>query len=412
MARRRNQRTPAQARRERAHLLKEIAREHKRADRRRLEDLLAKLRAARAERRRAIAGARASCKTRGRLPTLKQLALELRTAKAKARGACVAELAQARRLKGDEARARAEHRAEQKQQRELRRIERGNRAQLRAARARPGLAKVRRGESDDEVRGNIPPELVYMFERVKRQIKGSERMTRTEAFLKYAEEHPDEEIAALEDKTEAMIREHEARMRRSNPKKKKPKKSKRRARAREPKMGAACDMKKALRRERQRTRALRAELKAKKRRNPSRPPARWFDQCLASVSARHYARDPAAVCGAAWWRLPVARRRSIVRRLERGSPRDRRFAVGIAKAEQRRHDKARGKHEGPPRRRRNPGGSVPLVALAYEEQKEGDRKPHVYEHVFEGRRPRVVMRGGKLALVGGSQFTKEGWIHG
>ena len=106
--------------------------------------------------------------------------------------------------------------------------------------------------------------------------------------------------------------------------------------------------------------------------------------------------------------MPAKKRRAIVKRLERGSARDRRFAIGIAKAEQRRHDRARGSS----RRKPNPPHSVPLVALAYEEQKPGDRKPHVYEHVFEGRRPRVVMRGGKLRLEGGSQYTKAGWIHG
>ena len=41
----------------------------------------------------------------------------------------------------------------------------------------------RQAESDDEVRSNIPPELVALFERVKRGIKASPRMSRTESFL-------------------------------------------------------------------------------------------------------------------------------------------------------------------------------------------------------------------------------------
>ena len=52
-------------------------------------------------------------------------------------------------------------------------------------------AEARR-ESDDKVRGNIPPELVPVFEKVKRQIKGSARISRTEAFLQYVEESPDD----------------------------------------------------------------------------------------------------------------------------------------------------------------------------------------------------------------------------
>lgn len=89
----------------------------------------------------------------------------------------------------------------------MRRIERGNR-QRRAELIRASH-KERQSESDDEVRGNIPPELVALFERVKGRIKGSDRMTRTEAFLHYAEEHPREVLLSIEDKTEAVIRDLE-----------------------------------------------------------------------------------------------------------------------------------------------------------------------------------------------------------
>jgi hypothetical protein len=68
----------------------------------------------------------------------------------------------------------------------------------------------RQAESDDEVRSNIPPELVALFERVKRGIKASPCMSRTEAFLHYAEENPDDVLVATEDKTDALIRELEA----------------------------------------------------------------------------------------------------------------------------------------------------------------------------------------------------------
>jgi hypothetical protein len=45
---------------------------------------------------------------------------------------------------------------------------------------------------------------------VKRGIKASPRMSRTEAFLHYAEENPDDVLAAVDDKTDALIRELEA----------------------------------------------------------------------------------------------------------------------------------------------------------------------------------------------------------
>jgi hypothetical protein len=71
----------------------------------------------------------------------------------------------------------------------------------------------RRGESDDEVRANIPEELIPLFNRVKRAIKAGKRMTRTEAFMKYAEEHPGERYEGIEDKTDALVRQLESRQR-------------------------------------------------------------------------------------------------------------------------------------------------------------------------------------------------------
>ena len=50
-------------------------------------------------------------------------------------------------------------------------------------------------ESDDEVRANIPAELVHVFNRVRRSIKPREGMSRTEAFLHWAEENPEEVYA-------------------------------------------------------------------------------------------------------------------------------------------------------------------------------------------------------------------------
>lgn|SRR5487761_2591633 len=59
----------------------------------------------------------------------------------------------------------------------------------------------------------VPSELLSLFERVKRGIRGSARETRTENFLRYAEEHPEEVLAALDDKTEQVIRDLERQQR-------------------------------------------------------------------------------------------------------------------------------------------------------------------------------------------------------
>ena len=119
------------------------------------------------------------------------------------------------RLTDDIERARAELEAERKYQADLRRIERGNRAARRGA---PRTSRAeRRSESDDEVRVNLPPELVPLFEKVKRGIKGSARESRTEAFLRYAEEHPREVLAVLDDQADAVVREMERQQRAARP---------------------------------------------------------------------------------------------------------------------------------------------------------------------------------------------------
>jgi hypothetical protein len=73
-------------------------------------------------------------------------------------------------------------------------------------------ALERRQESDDEVRSNLPRELAPVFDKVRRQIKGTVRKSRTEAFLHWAEENPGEvyQIQNTENERELqrMIREH------------------------------------------------------------------------------------------------------------------------------------------------------------------------------------------------------------
>jgi hypothetical protein len=59
-------------------------------------------------------------------------------------------------------------------------------------------AGERRAESDDEVRSNLHPTMVPVFDHVRRHIKASPRMSRTEAFLHWAEENPDEVIGLMQ----------------------------------------------------------------------------------------------------------------------------------------------------------------------------------------------------------------------
>ena len=209
--------TPAQAKRQRAELLRAVKVEEKRKDRARLVALRGRARALRKAQAAAIVEARRTCAARRRaVPTLREAAAMLRAARAEARATCDAGLAKARKMKSEAARAKAEREAEAAHQRAMRLIERHAKERETGRGPRLAKARVRREESDDEVRHNIPPELAFLFERVKRQIKGSARRTRTEEFLEYAETHPDEELAALEDKTDALIRELEARERRAN----------------------------------------------------------------------------------------------------------------------------------------------------------------------------------------------------
>jgi len=65
----------------------------------------------------------------------------------------------------------------------------------------------RREESDDEVRANLGPDLLPVFERVKRGIRGTPRATRTETFLEWAEANPAEVYSIIEaDAARALAR--------------------------------------------------------------------------------------------------------------------------------------------------------------------------------------------------------------
>jgi hypothetical protein len=209
---------PKVGRQARAALMRDIERDHRRKARAKLVELRERLRAARLTRHNALSEATSRCraerlsvrdKTRmDRLRALELLRKALHEERQAARDACSVRKAEAKTATSsaiDHARGALD--AERKYQDDLKRIERGHRE--RRSTVHRASAQERRAESDDEVRSNISAELVALFERVKRSIKGSARETRTEAFLRYAEEHPDEVLGSIDDKTEQVIRDLE-----------------------------------------------------------------------------------------------------------------------------------------------------------------------------------------------------------
>jgi hypothetical protein len=175
--------------------MKGIDKDQRVADRKRLSDLRARVRELRGGRKAAIATAKARCAER----------------RAAARSSCDVDLAAATGIAVDIAAARAARDKETKGQREIRGILRANKRAARTTKAE------RASESDDEVMQNIPAELVPLWERVRRSIKGTARKSRTEAFLEYAESHPSEIVSSEEDATDRLIAELEARQRMPNP---------------------------------------------------------------------------------------------------------------------------------------------------------------------------------------------------
>jgi hypothetical protein len=208
----------AEGRKNRRELMRQIAREHKRRDRELLQKLRAKIRDVKARRKKAMCMVKGSCR-RGRalakqIARAKVKAIRERTRQeiretrkseaARARAACKARKEQVKRAAlSATARRRETLRAERGLQAELKRIDNWTKERKRAH--KQTSAKEAREESNDAVRANIPDELRPLFERVKGQIKGSTRQSRTEEFLMYAEEHPHEVVDTQEDLAQREI---------------------------------------------------------------------------------------------------------------------------------------------------------------------------------------------------------------
>ena len=172
-------------------LRREIERERKRVVKARLVELRGLIAEARAKRKAELVVIRDQCRAER-----KALALTCSVRRDEARQAARSRVAEQRAAIGDV----------QKEERVYRDVA--------ALGRKPGVKRAeRRAESDDAVRANLPPDLVPVFDTVKRHIKGTQRKSRTEAFLEWAEENPDAvwtlRASSADRDVERLIAEHE-----------------------------------------------------------------------------------------------------------------------------------------------------------------------------------------------------------
>jgi hypothetical protein len=187
-------------------LQRELADDLRAKDKADLRVLRARIGAARLERGRNLKTAREQCsaarvslrdRQRGEREQLRDIQ---RAQRAEGKTACELGKLTARE-QGLELERQAKQRlaAERQDQRLIRRA--GKPVKVRAT------ARERAAEDDDAVRSNLPPELVPVFDVVRKKIKGSARRTRTEAFLEWAEENPDEILAVQQADADKYLRD-------------------------------------------------------------------------------------------------------------------------------------------------------------------------------------------------------------
>ncbi|HEX7666658.1 MAG TPA: DUF3560 domain-containing protein, partial [Polyangiaceae bacterium] len=140
-----------------------------------------------------------------RIRVIRDLGEVLRNERLAARQACSDRLRAARRLPRRAEQRHAELVAERKHELEKRRIERADRKRQKSEAC---LSCVH--ETDEQVRTNLTSDMLPLFEKVGHSIKGGRGLSRTEAFLKYAEKHPDEVLASTSHEAEVRVRALEA----------------------------------------------------------------------------------------------------------------------------------------------------------------------------------------------------------
>ena len=190
--------TAHEAKRQREQLRNELSRSLKQKDREKLAQLQESLAQARATKRARLREVRDQCRADQRRNS--------ETAKAKRAELSAAVRAEREGAKGSSSLARGHAREtgtesvekvkrvlgeERAEQRRLKLYEKPREAFL-GKKAKGGVtaAAERRSESDDEVRANLGPEMLPVFEKVKRSIHATPRMTRTEALLQFVHDNP------------------------------------------------------------------------------------------------------------------------------------------------------------------------------------------------------------------------------
>jgi len=190
----------------RKRLQRELAEHLREKDSAALQLLRAKISAARVDRRHRLHAARQSC--RGALQALRarqkeerhQLTLDHRAEREQGRNVCDAGRQQARE-EGTalERQAQSEYADERAFQRQMRKATK--------PRKERSTIRERKQEDDDAVRVNLPADLLPVFEKHRRAIKGSARRSRTEAFLEWAHENPDEVVAIQQAEADRALKQ-------------------------------------------------------------------------------------------------------------------------------------------------------------------------------------------------------------
>jgi hypothetical protein len=186
--------TPTEAKQQRRKLQKEIAAELRAQDRIKLHQLDQHITAARKNRRAALIEVRRICKLarfelkERQKQERERVRDEQRRQRLERRVGCqAARVATSLDGKSEIERLRLERKRTKAEQRIIERA--GKVVRVRST------AKERKQESDDTVRRDIPAELVPVFDKVRARIKGSARRSRSEEFLEWAHENPDEVLA-------------------------------------------------------------------------------------------------------------------------------------------------------------------------------------------------------------------------
>lgn len=192
---------------ERKKLQRELVVHLREKDKATLRELRARIHSARVKRRHLLTDAREQCQL-ARVNLRERQALERvafrdrqKEARAQGRTVCdagkVSALRRGRKLEQQAATELHDARTLQRQVRD---------ADRRGVKVR-STARERAHEDDDAVRRNLPAELVPVFDAVAKRIKGSPKKSRTESFLQWAEENPDEIVVLQQGEADQYLRD-------------------------------------------------------------------------------------------------------------------------------------------------------------------------------------------------------------